>query len=133
MGLSRWWKRGFGMTQVSQHGVTSKLRRGGFRPLVEILEDRTLMAAPVLTPIGNQVLASSADKVTIPVVATDPDGGQLTFAAVAGNAGYILEQTYDLHLDRSLFTNALGANEKWLRSSGGQWYFITPNGQFSQW
>ena len=46
--------------------------------------------------------------------------------ALAGNPGYVLKQVHGLFLDGSLFFNAFGAGEEWLRGNGGQWFLLKP-------
>ncbi|MCS7237241.1 MAG: peptidylprolyl isomerase [Thermoguttaceae bacterium] len=47
---------------------------------IQQLEDRSLMAAPELSPIPNQILHSGAP-LYVPLTAIDPDGDALTFSA----------------------------------------------------
>lgn len=51
------------------------------------------------------------------------------FGATAAN----LDDTWDISLSGSLFENWGGLNERWLRGAGGNWFFITPNGELYLW
>ncbi len=93
--------------------------------------------APQITPTAPQTLAAGQNQLVIPIIATDPDNDPLSSTAVAGNAGVILKQTYQLVFAGSLYSNYGGAHEEWLQgavnSYGNTWYFIKPSGQFFAW
>ena len=68
----------------------------------------------------------------IPVVTNDADGGPVSLTVrTAGSQAYFVATNLGLKAGgRGL--NWGGQGEKWLRGSNG-WYFITPNGDLSQW
>jgi len=89
---------------------------------------------PVLTvtPSGNQT-ATSGNPLSLSVSATDPDNDTVTFSTIAGNEGYVLNQTLGLRLQGSLYLNFGGQQEKWLQSTLNNWYFIEPDGSLWKW
>jgi hypothetical protein len=90
-------------------------------------------APPVLAPIANQVLQGS-QPLTIALSATDADGDSLTYSAlVPGALAYQLKQQLGLMPAMNYYTNSWGFHEKWITGSGGQWYFILPDGELRQW
>src|SRR5262249_44105606 len=60
-------------------------RRLHCRPFVEGLEERCLLAAPVIDPIAN-VTVPAGKALVVPVTATDTDGKPLTYTAASDNA-----------------------------------------------
>src|SRR5438132_534727 len=68
-------------------GQDHKRQRRAYRPIVEGLEDRCLLAAPVVDPINFTPLNVPAGKTLfVPVTATDTDGNPLTYTATSSNA-----------------------------------------------
>ncbi len=58
----------------------------------------------------------------------------LTTNPSAEHLAFILKQTLGLSFTHvNLDQNSGGADERWVRSTGGSWYFILPNGQFYAW
>jgi hypothetical protein len=55
-----------------------------FRPRVEALEDRRLLAAPVLDPIAN-VSVPAGKSLIIPMTAGDADGDTLTYTVTSSS------------------------------------------------
>ena len=92
---------------------------------------------PTITPTPDQTMSSNQDKLFVPIQASDPDGDALTYFAVAGHLGYVLDQVHNLSFAGSFFQNYGGQQERWLAGSvnqfGNVWYFIKPNGQFWAW
>src|SRR5437763_14006197 len=73
-------------------GQKPRARYRARRPMVENLEDRCLLAAPVidpiniLNPVNNNPLTIPANKTLIlPVTATDVDGNPLTYTATSSS------------------------------------------------
>jgi cyclophilin family peptidyl-prolyl cis-trans isomerase len=60
------------------------------RPWLEQLEERCLLAAPVVDPIGN-VTVPAGKSVVVPVTATDTDGNPLTYTATSDNSAVTVE------------------------------------------
>jgi cyclophilin family peptidyl-prolyl cis-trans isomerase len=68
-------------------GQDRKPLRRAYRPAVEGLEDRCLLAAPVVDPINFTPLNVPANKTLfVPVTATDTDGNPLTYTATSSNS-----------------------------------------------
>ena len=90
---------------------------------------------PVLDPIGAQTSAAAADEIVVPLSATDPNpGASLTFSVALSSVEFDLDQEFNFRVDGSDFFNALGSNERWVRSSvNGQWYFVLPNNELHRW
>ncbi len=55
-----------------------------YRPRMEELEDRCLLAAPVLDPISNVTLPAGKSLI-VPLTATDTDGNPLTYTFSSSN------------------------------------------------
>jgi cyclophilin family peptidyl-prolyl cis-trans isomerase len=64
--------------------------RNRHRPIVEQLEERCLLAAPVVDPIAN-VTVPAGKSVVVPVTATDTDGNPLTYTATSDNSAVTVE------------------------------------------
>lgn len=95
--------------------------------------------APVLSPIGNQVMSVHQGAISVVMTAVDRDGDPLTYAAevipsdtLAGRA-YELDQRLKLGATSNLLQNRLRLQEKWMRGEGNTWYFILPNGELRRW
>jgi hypothetical protein len=124
-----WWKR----AQPNKSRQPSPKRR---LLLVEELEGRQLMAAPILAPIADQTMTAGQKSVTVALSASDPDGDALTFTAKVPGAlvglAYQLDQYLGLTFGGNYFQNSNGVQEKWMQA-GGDWYAILPNGQLRRW
>src|SRR6266849_2230353 len=67
-------------------GQDHKRQRRAYRPVVEGLEDRCLLAAPVVDPINFTPLTIPANKTLfVPVTATDTDWNSLTYSVTSSN------------------------------------------------
>jgi hypothetical protein len=89
--------------------------------------------APVLTPVGNRTMPTTQDTLTISLAATDDDLDPLTFSALGGHRGYVLDQALGLRFELSLYENYGGQGEKWLQSTAEGWHFIKPDGALFRW
>ena len=87
--------------------------------------------APTIAFIADQ--SSNQHVITVPVVASDPDGQTLTLTATALPQLAYLRQTYGLFAQASYYTNYYGRQEKWLYGPNGTAFFILPTGAFLQW
>src|SRR5947207_4889700 len=68
-------------------GYEHKGHRRAYRPVVEGLEDRCLLAAPVVDPINFQPLNVPVSKsLFIPITATDSDGDALSYTVTSSNS-----------------------------------------------
>src|SRR5438477_1693092 len=68
-----------------------KPQRRAYRPVVEGLEDRCLLAAPVVDPITFTPLNVPVNKTLfVPITATDTDGNPLTSTATSSNASVVV-------------------------------------------
>jgi fibronectin type 3 domain-containing protein/regulation of enolase protein 1 (concanavalin A-like superfamily) len=88
---------------------------------------------PVLQAIPNQTVPSSQQVISVPLVASDPDGDPLTFSWTAQSLAYVLTQQTGPLTYFSIYDNVFGAGEKWLQAADSQWYFILANGEFYRW
>ena len=50
-----------------------------------------------------------------------------------GGSALQLDQEHGLFYTGNLWQDWGGLNEKWVRGNGGQWYYITPAGEFFEW
>lgn len=66
--------------------------QSSYRPRFEGLEDRNLLAAPVLDTIGNIVVPASKSRI-VPITASDTDGDTLTYTVTSDNPNIAV----DLH------------------------------------
>ncbi|MCA9037367.1 MAG: hypothetical protein KDA91_19660, partial [Planctomycetaceae bacterium] len=88
--------------------------------------------APVLGPIGD--LTMTEESLNIPIAAFDADGDTLHWSVeVLGDVASQLNAQLDLQHATSFHTNWGGHNEKWLQSSGGDWFYILQDGSFYRW
>ena len=115
----------------------SPKRRAVWRPHFETLENRRLLAnlPPLLTAPPDQMVPSSQETIVVPLIATDPDEGDvLTFSAIANSREYHLDQSIGLVFTGDFSLNFGGLNEKWLLGDGGQeWYYVLPSAQLWKW
>ncbi|MCI0682005.1 MAG: S8 family serine peptidase [Gemmataceae bacterium] len=91
--------------------------------------------SPVLSAIPDQNISPGGSR-TINLIAHDPDGDPITFAAriVGGdNSLYTLRQQLGLTYLGDYYLNAWGHNEKWLGGASDQWYCLLPNGELRRW
>jgi hypothetical protein len=89
---------------------------------------------PVLAPIGDRTIASSTVNGVVSLSATDPNGDPLTYSVAGQSIEYHLDQTLGLtSLGGNEYLNWGGRGEKWLNSTGGTWYYITPDGKLFRW
>ena len=80
--MQNWLRRWLGRGEYHNH------QRRAYRPIVEGLEDRCLLAAPVVDPITFTPLNVPAGKTLfVPVTATDTDGNPLTYTAMSSDPG----------------------------------------------
>ena len=97
--------------------------------------------APVLSSIANQTLPYSQTTLAIPLHASDADGDRLTYSVQVmaidrtAQEAYNLDQQLGLHTyaNGSFYTNARGANEKYLLGNGNTTYFLLSNGALYCW
>lgn len=90
--------------------------------------------APVLQPIGDPVITNPAGTLAVALQAADADGDVLEWSVkLVQSAAATLDTELDLVAASDFFTNWGGQNEKWLRNSAGDWFFILPDGSFNRW
>src|SRR5260370_35936544 len=56
-----------------------QLTRRSYKPVVEILEERCLLAAPVIDPIQVQLNLPAGKSLIVPISAADPAGGLISY------------------------------------------------------
>jgi len=89
---------------------------------------------PELAAIGDQTISSGTVNGVITLSANDPNGNSLVYGATAQSIEHYLAQTLGLGSSGgNEYLNYLGLNEKWLTSTSGTWYYITPDGKFYRW
>src|SRR5262245_61297712 len=77
--MANWFRR-------SPRSSSSKHRRASYRPTFEGLEDRSLLAAPVINPINNVVANIPVTKTLfVPVTGSDADNDALTYTVSSSN------------------------------------------------
>jgi subtilisin family serine protease/subtilisin-like proprotein convertase family protein/nuclear transport factor 2 (NTF2) superfamily protein len=89
---------------------------------------------PQMTPIADQTMARTTDAISVPLAATDPEGGNVTFSARAVSAAYGLDQKLGLwaepgRIAANYYYNAYGRQEKWIRGGSDRFYCLLPNGE----
>jgi hypothetical protein len=90
---------------------------------------------PTLAAIANQTV-SLGKSLTLQLNASDPNGLPLTYSASVPSSSalaYQLRTSLGLQYAGSYYTNLMGANERWIYSSSGQWYCLLPNGDLRRW
>jgi hypothetical protein len=96
------------------------------------LNFNTLAATPpTLAPVADQFVSSGQGAINVPLSIAGGDGGTIT--ARAGNLDGLLRETLGLRAAGNYYQNWGGLNEKWIVGSGGQWYYLLPNGQLYRW
>jgi hypothetical protein len=92
-----------------------------------------------LAPVGN-VTAAHGSPVQVNLSASDAPGQTISYQAqVAGdNPAYDLDQSMNFFFSGDYKQNAVGLNEKWIRSrnsnlANGGWYAILPDGEIRAW
>ena len=90
---------------------------------------------PVLSPIADQTMPTTQNTLAVALSATDPNVGDvLTFSASGQSQAYVLDQSLGLGFSGgNEYLNYGGLNEKWFTTSGGTWYYITPEGNLYRW
>jgi hypothetical protein len=85
---------------------------------------------PLVTDASNPLAAAG-----VALSATDPNVGDvLTFSASGQSQAYVLDQSLGLGFSGgNEYLNYGGLNEKWFTTSGGTWYYITPEGNLYRW
>ncbi len=89
---------------------------------------------PTLTPIGDQTSAAGAATIVVPLSATDPNpGANLEFSVELTTVEYDLHRQFGFFIDGTDFQDALGANERWIKDSAGDWFFVLPTNELFRW
>jgi hypothetical protein len=121
---------------TSGFGVVVTVSDGSLTSTKSFLVSQSVVVAnnpPVLQAIADQSVGSYPGTLTLTLSASDPDGNSLTFSAEAVNQAYLLDQQLGLYFSGSYSQSYLGLNEKWLLSTGGNWYYIVPDGRLYRW
>jgi subtilisin family serine protease len=90
---------------------------------------------PILAAIPDQTVAAGKS-LSVQLTASDPNGLPLSYSATVigdNSQAYKLKTSLGLQYAGSYYTNLMGANEKWLYSSSGQWYCLLPDGSLRRW
>jgi len=93
-----------------------------------------------LAPIADQTMSRTADKLSIPLSASDADGDPLSYSIeISGsNVAYQLDQTYNFSytpdfLANDFYRNARGVGEKYLMGNNGAWFLLYADGRLYRW
>jgi len=105
----------------------------GMSELIVKLASRMTGWRPVLQAPLNRQLPRSGAAVQIDLDAWDVDSHAISFSAHAQSIEYYLDQRFGFVSGDNLHFNWGGADEKWIRSSASQWFFIRPNGELVKW
>lgn len=90
-------------------------------------------SAPIVGPIAPQ-LYNVGEPIVIDVDISDADNDRLVVtAAVVQSEAYNIDQQYDLERQEDDGLNYLGRNEKWLRSTNNDWFYVLPTGDLFRW
>ena len=104
-------------------------QRGGTETTTLTLEQMAAHSHDVNVPIGDQSFSYQQDSLSLNLGSTSG-----TYSVqVAGTRAWFLDRDHGLNFAGDDFQNFGGLNERWLQGIGGQWYFITPAGEFFQW
>lgn len=99
---------------------------------VQQLESKEVPAAPVIAPIGDQVLTSNQSQIQVPIPATDTDNDPLTYTVrTAGSEAFFLGADLKLR-SGGRPVNWGGQGERWFKG-GTLYYFLKSNGDFHRW
>jgi hypothetical protein len=90
-------------------------------------------SVPTVAPVSDQTTSSSAPSLQLPISASDTDGDTVSLSVQAGSLGFVIGPKYGLTFTGNYSLNYGGTGEEWLLGSGGNWYFLQPNGRLYQW
>ncbi len=91
--------------------------------------------SPTLGAIANQTVVAG-QSLTVQLTASNPSGLPLTYAATAASTSSLplqLKSSLGLQYLGTYYLNLMGADEKWITSSGGTWYCLLPSGALYRW
>lgn len=89
-------------------------------------------AAPELS-IADQT-ATAGVPMMIDLATVDTDGQQLSYTIeLLGDELSALDAEYGFHTEGEYWTNYLGQNERWIRDSDNNWFYLQPNGELHRW
>lgn len=111
------------------------VRLMGNQPDVDLDIKMTGNAIPVLEYIGDQTV-QEGEVLVVSLAGSDADLDTLRYSVAVitiEELAYQLDQELGFWTDGEFFENWGGLNEKWLRSTDGSWYFITPDGKLFKW
>ncbi len=85
--------------------------------------------------INNQTMTSLQDVVVLSLASSHPDGTPLNYVAniVDGGLLHQLDQQFAFSSGGNYHDNWGGQNEKWIRGSGNQWFYLLPSGTLHRW
>ena len=83
--------------------------------------------------IADQV-ATSGVPLEVALPAIDADGQTIYYEVeVIGDELSVLDEEHGFWSGGNYYDNYLGQNERWIRNSDNQWFYLLPNGQLHQW
>jgi len=88
--------------------------------------------APELS-ISDQI-ATDGVPLSIQLPVLDADGQEIFYTVeLLGDDFSLLDAEHGFYSDGNYWTNYLGQNERWIRDSDHQWFYLLPGGELHQW
>ena len=120
--------------------LISAMRTGTFQVTVEVTDEFTTTATSFVVTLTNEapdldlsdIELAAGDTIEINLPTLDADGHALSYEVTVIDTS-LPHLDIDFVDQGSFYTNYLGNNERWLRDSAGQWYFILQDGNFYRW
>ena len=84
--------------------------------------------------VADQEMSHLDEVLTVELPATHPDGTSLEYAAVVVVSElYQLDQQFDFHTTGNYYQDYHGAEERWIRGDGSDWFYLLPSGELGRW
>jgi hypothetical protein len=120
--------------------LTGAMETGTFQVTVEVTDQFTTTSTSFVVTLTNgapelklsDIDLAAGDTIVINLPTLDADGHTLSFEVAVIDPS-LPQLDIDFVDQGSFYTNYLGNNERWLRDSDGQWYFILEDGNFYRW
>lgn len=120
--------------------LTSEMRTGTFEVTVEVDDQFTTTSTRFEVTVTNQtpelnfsdVSLAAGESVEISLPTLDADGHSLSYDVSVIDPS-LPQLDIDFEDQGSFYHNYLGNNERWLRDTEGQWYFLLEDGIFYRW
>lgn len=120
--------------------LTSEMRTGTFEVTVEVDDQFTTTSTSFEVTLTNQapelnlsdLTLAAGDSVEISLPTLDADGHSLSYEVALIDPS-LPQLDIDFEDQGSFYHNYLGNNERWLRDTDGQWYFLLDDGNLYRW